>query len=161
MGNRAASSALCVTTIRMACCFCLQVEQQRGHGVGRRAIEIAGRLVAQQQPRPADQRARDRDALLLAARQLAGPMIDAMRRARPARRAHAHARRCRRRPGPPASARARSRAPCTAAAGSDPGTRTRSPCCGTPRARCGESVNGFLPSSVTVPVVGGSSAPRM
>ena len=45
----------------------VQLEQQRGDRVGRRAIEVAGRLVAQQQRRIADQRPRDGGALLLAA----------------------------------------------------------------------------------------------
>ena len=38
-------------------------------------VEVAGRLVAQQQRRRAEQRARDRDALLLPARQLARPTV--------------------------------------------------------------------------------------
>ncbi len=46
--------------------------------VGRCAIEVAGRLVAQQQPRLPDQRARDRDPLPLAARQFGRPVIDAI-----------------------------------------------------------------------------------
>ena len=50
-------------------------------------IEVAGRLVAQQQARLADQRPGDRHALLLAARQLAGPMVDALASAPPARSA--------------------------------------------------------------------------
>ena len=46
-------------------------------------IEIARRLVAEQQRRIGDDRARDADALLLAARQLAGIVVHALGRARP------------------------------------------------------------------------------
>ena len=87
MGNRAASSALCVTTIEHGLLLLLQIEQQRGDRLGGGAIEIACRLVAQQQPRAAHQRAGQRDALLLAARQLARQMRRRDARARPDRRA--------------------------------------------------------------------------
>ena len=56
----------------------MQIEEQRGHDRGRRLIEVAGRLVAEQQPRLPDERARNRHALLLAARQLRRAMIDAI-----------------------------------------------------------------------------------
>ena len=45
-------------------------------------IEVAGRLVRQQQRRVVDERARDGDALLLAARELVRMMVDAARRGR-------------------------------------------------------------------------------
>ena len=56
----------------------LQLEQERGDRVGRFPIEIARRLVAQQQTRPSDQRARQRHALLLTSGQLSRAMIDAV-----------------------------------------------------------------------------------
>ena len=39
------------------------------------SIQLAGRLVGEQQPRPVGERARDRHSLHLAARQLRGPVI--------------------------------------------------------------------------------------
>src|SRR5262245_21779311 len=56
----------------------LQIEQQRGDVLGGGAIEVAGGLVAEEQVRLADERARDRDALALAARQLGRTMLDAI-----------------------------------------------------------------------------------
>ena len=41
-------------------------------------VEVAGRLVGQDDRRLVDQRARDRDALLLPARQLVGMMVSAL-----------------------------------------------------------------------------------
>ena len=55
----------------------VQLEEQRRDGVGRLGVEVARRLVAQQQLRLSDQRARDGDALFLAAGQLRGPMTQA------------------------------------------------------------------------------------
>ena len=55
----------------------MQVEQHRRDVVGRRAVEVAGRLVAQEQARPPDQRAGDRGALPFAARQRRRPMVAA------------------------------------------------------------------------------------
>ena len=66
--------------------FLVQPLQQRQH-LGRRfRVEVAGRLVGEQQRRVGDDGARDRDALLLSARQL--PRI-VLRRGRPARRCRA------------------------------------------------------------------------
>ena len=76
IGNCDARRELWVTTIRMFCCWLMQIEQQRGHCGRRRLVEIAGRLVAQHETRLTDERARDRHALLLAAGQLARSMID-------------------------------------------------------------------------------------
>ena len=56
----------------------VKIEQQRRDSFRRGAVEVAGRLVAQEQPGRAHQRARDGDPLPLAARQLARPMIDAV-----------------------------------------------------------------------------------
>jgi hypothetical protein len=50
----------------------LQLEQQVAHQRAGVVVEVAGGLVGQQQARPVHQRARDRHALLLAARELAG-----------------------------------------------------------------------------------------
>src|SRR3954465_1032056 len=50
----------------------VQREQQLGNVVGRRSIEVAGGLVAQQQRWIQDERARQRGALFLSARQLRG-----------------------------------------------------------------------------------------
>src|SRR5205085_550560 len=49
----------------------MQPGQQCKYSLGRAAVEIAGGLIAEQQTRPGDQRASDRDALLLAAGELA------------------------------------------------------------------------------------------
>ena len=49
-----------------------QIARQRQHVVGGRLVEIAGRLVGEQQQRLYRQRAADRDPLLLAAGQLLG-----------------------------------------------------------------------------------------
>src|SRR5688572_20196289 len=54
----------------------MEIEQQRGHCGRRRLIEIPGWLVAQNEARLPNQRTRDGDALLLAARQLARAVID-------------------------------------------------------------------------------------
>ena len=48
---------------------------------GRLGVEVAGRLVGQQQRRVVDERARDRDALLLAARELIGVVVQLRRQA--------------------------------------------------------------------------------
>ena len=85
-------------------------------GVAR--VEVAGRLVAEQQARRADQRARDRDALLLAAgeldRQEVGAVGDADALERGERALAATL--ARRRRGRPPTA-SRSRPPCGARAG--------------------------------------------
>ena len=51
-----------------------QREQQLDHGLAGAAVEIAGRLVRQDQARLGDDGAGQGDALLFAARQLAGVM---------------------------------------------------------------------------------------
>ena len=48
-----------------------QLDELVEHAVRRRFVEIAGRFVGEHQQRPVRQRARHRDALLLAARKLA------------------------------------------------------------------------------------------
>src|SRR5207248_9478896 len=54
----------------------MKVEQERCDIVRGGAIEITGGLVAQQQPRTPNERSRDGHALALAARKLAGPVVD-------------------------------------------------------------------------------------
>ena len=49
--------------------------EQRHDFVGAAQVEVRERLIEQQQPRPRDQRVRDQDALLLAARELADPRV--------------------------------------------------------------------------------------
>src|SRR2546422_2873628 len=56
----------------------VQLEQQRSHHIGRRLIEVARRLVAEQQKRLPDQGTRQRYALLLAARKLGGAMVQSV-----------------------------------------------------------------------------------
>ena len=56
----------------------VKIQQDGRDVVGGGAIEVAGRLVAQEEPRLADQRAGDRHALPFAARQLRRPMVDAI-----------------------------------------------------------------------------------
>ena len=51
--------------------------QQLVQRVGGGLVEVARRLVGKQQRRAHHERARDRDALLFASRQHAGPMLDA------------------------------------------------------------------------------------
>ena len=53
----------------------VELAEEVDHFLAGLGVEVAGRLVAQQQLRRAEQRARDRDALLLAARQLARPAV--------------------------------------------------------------------------------------
>src|SRR5438105_14360519 len=53
----------------------MQIEKHGCHGVGRGAIEVAGRLIAEQQERFANQRAREGYALLLASGKLRWPVI--------------------------------------------------------------------------------------
>ena len=57
----------------------LQREDQVDHARAGRGIEVAGRLVGEQQPRRAGEGARDRDALLLAAGELARVMRQPLR----------------------------------------------------------------------------------
>ena len=51
-----------------------RVAQEAEHVVARRRVEVAGRLVREQHARARDERARDRDPLLLAARELRRPV---------------------------------------------------------------------------------------
>ena len=61
----------------------MQLLQEIHHGLATLRIEIAGRLIGQQDDRFAPDRARDRDTLLLAAGELAGEMFGPVRHADP------------------------------------------------------------------------------
>ena len=104
--------------------FGVEVEQQfddRLAGVG---VEVAGRLVGEQQRRPRHERARQCHALLFAAGQLARVVAEALRRARPSPGSPAPATRRRGRRAVPAAASRSPARSATAAAGSS-GTRSR------------------------------------
>ena len=106
----------------------VDLEQQVDDVAAGRAVEVAGRLVGQQDRRVVGERARDRDALLLAARELRRIVMAAIRRGptspSSASRAPRRARRRRR----SRSARARSRTRSATAADGRTGTRTRCAC---------------------------------
>jgi hypothetical protein len=55
--------------------FAVQLEQQAAYRFGRVVVQVAGRLVGQQQPGPVHQRAGNRHALLLAAGELARVVV--------------------------------------------------------------------------------------
>jgi len=57
---------------------CMQIDQQIGDSIGGRTIEVAGRLVTQQQRRIENQRAGDCGALLFTSRQFRRPMIESI-----------------------------------------------------------------------------------
>ena len=76
-GNRAASSRLCVTTIRALSSSPWSSSSRSATGARRLRVQVARRLVAQEQARPVDHRPHDRGPLPLAARQLRRPVIDA------------------------------------------------------------------------------------
>jgi hypothetical protein len=63
--------------------FRVQLLQHAHHFLAVLGVEVAGRFVGQDQLGLRDQRAGDRDALLLAARQLARPVLGAVRDADP------------------------------------------------------------------------------
>ena len=62
----------------------VELEEQLMHVVAGGRVEVAGRLVGEHGARRQHDGARDGDALLLAARQLAGLVLEAVRRGRPA-----------------------------------------------------------------------------
>ena len=66
---------MCVATSAALPSLAHQREEFGEHAVGGRLVEIAGRLVGEHQQRAVGERAGDRDALLLAARQLARPVV--------------------------------------------------------------------------------------
>ena len=73
--RRRASSWVITTSVSPSCA---ELVEEREHGVGVGRVEVARRLVAQQQARVAQQRAGDRDALLLAAREPRGQEVGAV-----------------------------------------------------------------------------------
>ena len=85
-----ASSSSCVTTTIVVPSALSRLEERDHLGAGAR-VELAGGLVGEQQLRLVRQRARDRDALLLAAGELRRPVAARAVRA-PRRRAAARAR---------------------------------------------------------------------
>ena len=103
---RAASAGLWVTT-RIAVPSALTRSNSVRDVLAGLFVELAGRFVGEQQRRPVGQRARDRDALHLAAGELRGQVIARDRQARRNRAARASARGARRprRRLPPAAAR--------------------------------------------------------
>ena len=160
---RRPASALWVTTISIAFCCCCRSSsseatsrptRDRGCRSARRTAAVAAAGSARAPSPPAASR-----------RPRAGP-ADGRRDATapPARSARAPGRRLglgRSARSPPASAPARSRGRCTAAAGSDPERRSRSPCCGRRRAALPATRTDRDHRALTRPDVGGSSAPRM
>ena len=70
-GIDSAKSRLCVTTTIVVPCFSVDLEEELVHRAARRRVEVAGRLVGEHELRRQDQRAREGDALLLAAGELA------------------------------------------------------------------------------------------
>ena len=88
----AATSASCVTRTIVLPASCRLGEEGHDLDAGLR-VEVAGRLVGQQDRRIVHERARDRDALALAAGQLVRPVRLAIRSARPWRAPDSRARR--------------------------------------------------------------------
>ena len=102
----------------------VEVEQELHHPMAGRGVEVAGRFVGEQHRRARHEGARDGDALLLAARELArvvaeagleADLLERGARRRPARRTGRRAR----------AAASRSRAPSATAPGGRTGTRSR------------------------------------
>ena len=77
-------SSSCVMSTHRDAALLVQALEDAHHFDARPRVEVAGRLVGQQDRRVVDQRARDRDALLLAARQLVRMVIRPVARGRPA-----------------------------------------------------------------------------
>ena len=121
----AASSGSCVTSTSVVLRGAIDVEQQVDHLLPGRAVEIPGRLVGEQHRRVVGERAGDRDALLLAARELRRVMVAAIGEPDLVEQRSARAPGVRARRQSP-SARARSRARSATAAGGRTGRRTRS-----------------------------------
>ena len=86
-----ASATLCVTTMSMVWRAACRSSSSDATASAADAIEVARRLVAQEQHGIADQRAREGGPLLLAPGQLRRAMIQSIGEARPGRGAHGHA----------------------------------------------------------------------
>ncbi len=119
-------------------------------------VEIAGRLVGDEDRRIGRQRAGERDALLLAAGQLRRIMMRAARQGRPRRARRARALRRRRRRRARAAPR-RSRAPSWSGSGGRTGTRCRHCGRGSGPARPRRACSSVAPATMTVPVSARSS----
>src|SRR5438067_1672421 len=59
----------------------VEVDEEVHHALARARVEVARRLVAKKDRGPRDERARDADALLLAARELDGPVAELLAQA--------------------------------------------------------------------------------
>ena len=81
--KRAARSLLWVTRTRMVCSRRVQLEEQVGHGRGRGPVEVAGRLVAEQETRPQDEGARQGRPLSFPAGELGRTVVEALAEAHP------------------------------------------------------------------------------
>ena len=125
----------------------VELAEELEHLAARGLVEVAGRLVGEDQGRVGDQRAGDGDALLLAAGQLGRLVVDAVAEAEPLERRGRPARPLApgRRPGRAAASR-RSRARSSAAAGCTTGRRTRSSGCGSAPAPSSSSSSTGVPS---------------
>ena len=158
---RSATSFECVTMASVAPCA-VDALEQREHLLLARRVEVAGRLVEQQHARPHDERAGDRDALLLAAGELRRQVVGAVGEAdrRRALRARGCGARAPARPRRRAAARRCGRRSC-AAAGCRPGRRSR--CARRGRARGASRRASTSPRrrACTSPSVGRSRQPRM
>ena len=74
----AAARGSCVTITKVVPACRFKQRHQREHLFGVLAVEVAGRLVGEHEQRIVHERARDRHALLLAARELAGAVVEAV-----------------------------------------------------------------------------------
>ena len=126
-------------------------------------VEVARRLVGDEEPRAIGERRAERDALLLSARELA---TAGRRRGRAARRARAAHERVRgaRSPGRPRARAARRRAPPPSARlpehASSAGRRTRERPVGSGRARADEACTRSWPATTSEPADGRASPAR-
>ena len=135
------------------------VEQRHDRGAGG-AVEVAGRLVGEHDRRLADERARDRDALTLAARELCRAKPSPWPRPTLASASAA----CSRRsgdaaPGVEQPVARRSPAPSRARRGRTAGTRTRSASRAAPRAHGPSAARHRGRSAARCPELGRSSVP--
>ena len=164
-GKRSASAALCVTTTRMVCARAWRSSRSAAtpSAAARSRLPVGSSQSSSR--RVADQRPRQRRALLLAARELAGPVIQPVGEA-DLRQQRARARlvvlgvaltgrRDQRRRQDVLEHRALRQQ--RVILEHEPDVL----CCGTPPARARASRYGSWPSRVTLPAVGASSAPRM
>ena len=146
-----ASATSCVTSTQRRAVLAIEPEHQVGDFDAGGAVEIAGGLVGHQQLRLAGERARDRDALLLAAGELAR-IVRRRACARPTRSSHVRARALRRRRRRRARAAAsRSRARSAPAAAGTTGTRSRAGAARSAARASSSRRDSALPSSQTSP----------